>query len=121
MVCPIEPRLAARIGSDACAGLHAAHELVSDEGEPFRLVRRDVTPHNLLISINGHLKVTDFGVAETKGQAQTSRSRRHKGKARLRGTGISRRGPCGPALQRLFDGVHALSTSHGQAPFRCNA
>ena len=80
MVHPIDPRLAARIGSDACAGLHAAHELVSDEGEPLRVVHRDVTPHNLLISMDGHVKVTDFGVAKAYGQAQTSRVGVIKGK-----------------------------------------
>ncbi len=67
---PIDARLAARIVADACAGLHAAHELTDDDGKLLKVVHRDVSPHNLLVSIEGNVKVTDFGVAKAYGQSQ---------------------------------------------------
>ena len=52
------------------AGLHAAHQLEDDDGTPMHVVHRDVSPHNILISRNGQVKVTDFGVAKARGQLQ---------------------------------------------------
>src|ERR1017187_9688696 len=37
-----------RVIADACGGLHAAHELRDDRGEPLEIVHRDVSPHNIL-------------------------------------------------------------------------
>lgn len=61
--------LAARILADVCAGLHAAHELVDENGQHLGVVHRDVSPQNILISTTGHVTVTDFGVAKALGQA----------------------------------------------------
>ena len=66
---PINPRVAARIAAEACAGLHAAHELTDDHGRPLNVVHRDVSPHNILVSLEGMVKVTDFGVAKALGQS----------------------------------------------------
>ena len=54
---------AARLVADAAAGLHAAHELKDPEGNPLGLVHRDVSPQNILVSYDGHVKVVDFGIA----------------------------------------------------------
>jgi len=69
---PIDPRIAARIAADACAGLHAAHNLTDDDGRPLGVVHRDVSPHNILISAEGNVKVTDFGVAKAVGQSHSA-------------------------------------------------
>ncbi len=65
---PIPLRVAARILADACAGLHAAHELIDEDNQPMNVVHRDVSPHNILVSVDGHVKVADFGVAKALGQ-----------------------------------------------------
>ena len=60
--------VAARIVANVAAGLHAAHELEDSDGTKLRVVHRDVSPQNILISKNGHVKVADFGVAKAQGQ-----------------------------------------------------
>jgi eukaryotic-like serine/threonine-protein kinase len=52
-----------RIMADVCAGLHAAHELRDREGKPAGVVHRDVSPQNILTSMDGVSKVIDFGIA----------------------------------------------------------
>lgn len=61
---PFSHAVAARILSDALRGLHAAHELVDERGEPLRLVHRDVSPHNILVDLCGVSLIADFGVAK---------------------------------------------------------
>jgi serine/threonine protein kinase len=71
---PLEPRIVARIVSDVCAGLNAAHNLRDDDGNAMDVVHRDVSPHNILLSAGGHVKVADFGVAKALGQHHSSTS-----------------------------------------------
>ncbi len=64
----IDVRVAARVVADACAGVHAAHELVDEDGRALAVVHRDMSPHNVLITADGVTKVCDFGVAKALGQ-----------------------------------------------------
>ena len=68
----IDLRVAARIVADGASGLHAAHELTDDDNRPMSVVHRDVSPHNILISGDGHIKVADFGVAKALGQMHSA-------------------------------------------------
>jgi serine/threonine protein kinase len=64
----LDLRIAARIIADACAGLHAAHETVGPDGAPLGVVHRDISPPNILVSMQGQAKVSDFGIAKARYQ-----------------------------------------------------
>ncbi len=49
-------------------GLQAAHELSDEHGLPLGVVHRDVSPHNILVSYSGVVKVVDFGIAQAVNQ-----------------------------------------------------
>lgn len=58
------PRLIVPIILDALAGLHAAHTLREEDGTALRLVHCDVSPHNVLVGIDGTGRISDFGIAK---------------------------------------------------------
>lgn len=61
---PMPPDLAAFIVARACAGLEHAHKKLDERGKPLRIVHRDVSPQNILVSYEGEVKVVDFGIAK---------------------------------------------------------
>lgn len=90
-------RFAAHMVSGALQGLHAAHEATNDKGESLHLVHRDVSPHNILVGVDGVARVLDFGVAKAAGRLQTTDEGRIKGKLsymapeQLASRGVTRR------------------------------
>ncbi|MDC0714975.1 protein kinase [Stigmatella sp. ncwal1] len=72
--------LAIRIVAAACEGLYYAHTRTDDAGRPLKVVHRDISPQNILISFDGSVKLVDFGIAKAADQVGLTKSGAIKGK-----------------------------------------
>lgn len=61
--------LVAAIGIGTLRGLAAAHGRVAASGQPAPVIHRDISPHNVLLGINGVVKLSDFGLAKARDRA----------------------------------------------------
>ncbi|MCA9711427.1 MAG: serine/threonine protein kinase, partial [Myxococcales bacterium] len=64
-----------------CEGLHYAHERTDEQGNPLRIVHRDVSPTNILVSFDGLVKIVDFGIAKAAAATHVTQAGMLKGKA----------------------------------------
>ncbi|TAK27580.1 MAG: serine/threonine protein kinase [Myxococcaceae bacterium] len=89
--------IALRITLDALAGLDAAHNLEGPDGAPLGLIHRDVSPHNLLVGVDGVARLVDFGIARAASRRGVTAIGVIKGNVpfmapeQLRGYGVDRR------------------------------
>lgn len=62
----------AELGRQVCEGLHYAHNLATDSGDPLHLVHRDIKPSNLMLNAHGVAKVLDFGISSAHGTPESA-------------------------------------------------
>jgi serine/threonine-protein kinase len=74
----LPPELALYVVGEVCRALGYAHAK-SRDGQPLGIVHRDVSPHNVFISEQGEVKLTDFGIAKAMGR------REHTGNGVIKG------------------------------------
>ncbi|RKH68500.1 serine/threonine protein kinase [Corallococcus aberystwythensis] len=58
------------IGQRMAEGLGYAHRKTGSDGEPLGIVHRDVSPHNVMVSYEGEVKVIDFGLAKSTARSK---------------------------------------------------
>ena len=73
------PRLAAYVVREVCEGLDHAHRKADTAGRALEIIHRDVSPGNILLSLAGEVKLTDFGLARAAVRASATRAGAVKG------------------------------------------
>jgi len=76
----VPPAVAASILSGMLHGLHAAHEATDEHGRPLGIVHRDVSPHNVMVGVDGIARVIDFGIAKASTSRDLTQTGQVKGK-----------------------------------------
>ena len=62
-------------------GLHYSHSKTDDKtGKPLNIVHRDISPQNILISFQGEVKISDFGIAKARSEPSLTQAGVIKGK-----------------------------------------
>ena len=69
-----------KIFSGVLDGLNYAHTQPDLDGKTGGVVHRDVSPHNVIVSFQGGVKLVDFGIAKARSQISTTIPGRVKGK-----------------------------------------
>jgi len=112
------------IATQVAAGLHHAHDKKGADGQPLGTVHRDVSPSNVMIAMDGAVKIVDFGVAKAVARRTKTRSGSIKGKIgylspeQARGEEIDRRSDVfaiGILLFELTTGTRLFDKSHDYA------
>jgi len=110
--------LAAHILLQVARALAYAHGKTDPEGAPLGIVHRDVSPANVLVSWEGEIKLTDFGIARMRQEGPVlTAAGMLRGKVPYMSPEQVAGEPLGPATDVFSFGVLAWELLTGQRPF----
>ena len=95
----------AAIGVEILRGLGAAHERVDGAGQPAPVIHRDVSPQNVLLSVQGIVKLADFGLARAADRATMTAPGTIKGKLGYLAPELVKRAPATPKSDLYSVGI----------------
>ena len=114
---PLPLAHAVTIVAAAAEGLHYAHERLGPGGEPLGIVHRDVSPSNVLVSYDGAVKVSDFGIAKWAYQRTRTQEGTLKGKFAYMSPEQCRARPVDRRSDVFALGAILYELTTGSAPF----
>ena len=72
--------MATHLVREVATGLSYAHRKLSEEGKSLDIVHRDISPANILVSFDGQVKITDFGISKASTQSHFTQTGIIRGK-----------------------------------------
>ncbi len=109
--------LAAFVAGQVAAGLSHAYRAKTADGQPLLKAHRDVSPPNVLLSIDGEVKLADFGVAKLEGASGRTEPGLLKGKIVYTAPELFSNAPPSPQSDQFALGVVLYEMLSGQHPF----
>lgn len=118
---PFPIGMAVLIAAQIAEGLDYAHAKTDGYGQPLGIIHRDISPHNVLVSYDGEVKIIDFGIAKAAGRIQKTQAGILKGKfsymspEQVRGLEIDHRSDIFSAGVMLFEMLTSTRLFRGES------
>lgn len=114
----VHPVVAARIITHVLHALHHAHCFVDRTGKPRPVIHRDVSPDNILLGVNGMVKVVDFGVARMANETGFTTTASLQGKYPYMTPEFLEFGHLSPSTDVYAAGICLYELLTGERPYR---
>ncbi|GAC1578959.1 MAG: hypothetical protein NVS3B20_10040 [Polyangiales bacterium] len=117
---PLPIEFALLMVMETLSGLDYAHRRADDQGRPLCIVHRDVSPSNVLVSVDGEVKLCDFGIARANDIADALSPDAIQGKAGYMSPEQARGEPLDARADVFAAGVILWELIAGRRLYRAN-